>query len=195
MTVSFDRPGVRINLGSIGKGYAIDRAVDLIRAYWWPTSGLVHGGGSSVYAIGSPPGQLGGRWEIAVRNPFDPDRPLGVIRLRDRALGTSGSAFQHAVIDGQVYGHIIDPRTGSPSRQAPASVTVLAPTAARADALSTAFSLLDLPAIAGYVARHGEIGAVVVDSADGGLTPRVQTFGLSSDDFVAASLEQTITSF
>ena len=79
-TVAFDREGLRINLGSIGKGYAIDRAVALIRAYWWPTSGLVHGGRSSLYAIGSPPGRFGGRWEILLHNPFQPESPLGVFR-------------------------------------------------------------------------------------------------------------------
>src|SRR5262249_3333320 len=83
-TVAFDREGVRINLGSIGKGYAIDRAVDLIRAHWWPTSALVHGGRSSLYALGSPPAQLGGRWEIALRDPFRPESPLGILRLRNR---------------------------------------------------------------------------------------------------------------
>ena len=57
-TVAFDRPGVVINLGSIGKGYAIDRAVELIRDHWWPTPALVHGGQSSLYALGSPPGSI-----------------------------------------------------------------------------------------------------------------------------------------
>ena len=71
-TVAFDREGIRINLGSIGKGYAIDRAVEVIRAHWWPTSALVHGGRSSLYALGSPPGRFGGRWEVALRNPFQP---------------------------------------------------------------------------------------------------------------------------
>ncbi len=111
-TVAFDREGIRINLGSIGKGYAIDRAVELIRTTRWPTSALVHGGRSSLFALGSPPGQFGGRWEIALRNPFQPESPLGMFRLRNRALGTSGAAFQQFVVDGQVYGHIIDPRIG-----------------------------------------------------------------------------------
>jgi thiamine biosynthesis lipoprotein len=85
-TVAFDREGIRINLGSIGKGYAIDRAVDVIRAHWWPSGALVHGGRSSLYALGSPPGLIGGRWEIALRNPFDPGSPLGTLRLRNRGL-------------------------------------------------------------------------------------------------------------
>ncbi len=133
-TVAFDREGIRINLGSIGKGYAIDRVVELIRSYWWPTAGLVHGGRSSLYAIGSPPYDFGGRWEIALYNPFRPESPLGAFYLRNRGLGTSGAAFQQFSEGGRVYGHILDPRTGEPAI-GPASVTVLAPSAALADAL------------------------------------------------------------
>jgi FAD:protein FMN transferase len=184
-TIAFDRGGVRINLGSIGKGYAIDRAVDVIRSHWWPTPGLVHGGRSSLYALGSPPGQFGGRWEIALRNPFEPESPLGVIRLRNRALGTSGSSFQQFAIDGQVYGHIIDPRSGRPA-QGPASVTVLAPTAAEADALSTAFYLLGQDAAGDFVARHPEIGVVFVEAGPPDGSPRLRLLGLNEQDFVPA---------
>jgi thiamine biosynthesis lipoprotein len=175
-TVAFDRPGIVINLGSIGKGYAIDQAADVVRDYWWPTTALVHGGQSSLYALGSPPGHFGGRWPIALRNPFDPSRPLGVLHLRNRGLGTSGAAFQHFEADGRVYGHILDPRTGEPAL-GPASVTVLAPTAAEADALSTAFYLLGPDAAAAYIAAHPEVGAVFVaeGSADG--SPQVVCLG------------------
>ncbi len=182
-TVAFDREGMRINLGSIGKGYAIDRAVAVIAAHWWPTTALVHGGRSSLYALGSPPGRIGGRWEVAVRNPFRPESPLGTIRLRNRALGTSGSAFQQFEIDGQVYGHIIDPRTGEPAR-GPASVTVLAPTAALADALSTAFYLLGPEAARAFIADHPEFGALIVERSDPDPTVRLHVLGLTEHDFV-----------
>jgi thiamine biosynthesis lipoprotein len=183
-TVQFDRPGIVINLGSIGKGYAIDRAVDVLRGHWWPTPGLVHGGRSSVYALGSPPGRFGGRWEIALRNPCDPEVPLGVVHLRNRGMGTSGIAFQRFEAGGRVYGHILDPRTGVPA-EGPASVTVLAPTAALADALSTAFYLLGTQAAAAYVAKHPEIGVIIVPNApaDAGAAPRIVTIGLAEDDF------------
>ena len=183
-TVAFDREGVRINLGSIGKGYAIDRAVEVIRAHFWPTSALVHGGQSSLYALGSPPSQFGGRWEIALRNPFEPEKPLGTLRLRNRGLGTSGTAFQQFVVDGRVYGHLIDPRSGEPAL-GPASVTVLAPTAALADALSTAFYLLGPEAAGAYVANHPEVGVVIVDHEPTTASPRLITFGLTEHDFAA----------
>ena len=184
-TVAFDRAGVRINLGSIGKGYAIDRAVDVIRAHWWPTSALIHGGQSSLYALGSPPGQLGGRWEIAVRNPFDPATPLGTLRLRNRGLGTSGAAFQQFTVDGRSYGHLIDPRSGEPAA-GPASVTVVAPTAAMADALSTAFYLLGPEAAGAYVERHPDIGVVIVEEGSPERSPRVTVHGLTESDFAIA---------
>ncbi len=184
-TIAFDRPGVVLNLGSIGKGYAIDRAVDLIRAHWWPTSALVHGGWSSLYALGSPPGCFGGRWEIALRNPFDATRPLGRLRLRNRGLGTSGAAFQRFEANGRTYGHILDPRTGAPA-DGPASVTVLAPTAAEADALSTAFYLLEPEAVAAYLSDRPDVGAVFVQESKAKRSPRVLTFGLTEADFTRA---------
>ncbi|APW59615.1 FAD:protein FMN transferase [Paludisphaera borealis] len=184
-TVAFDAPGLRINLGSIGKGYAIDRAVDVIRAHWFPTSALVHGGQSSVFALGSPPGRFAGRWEIALRNPFVPDSPLGVLRLRNRALGTSGGAFQRFEVDGRSYGHILDPRTGEPA-DGPASVTVLAPTSAEADALSTALFLLGAEAARELAARRPEIGVVIVEEGDADRSCRVMAFGLNEDDFTPA---------
>jgi thiamine biosynthesis lipoprotein len=182
-TVAFDRPGVLINLGSIGKGYAIDRAVDVVRAHWWPTSALVHGGRSSVFALGSPPGRFGGRWEIAVRNPFAPDLPLGMLRIRNKGLGTSGAAFQSFEVGSKVYGHILDPRTGEPAF-GPASVTVVAPTAADADALSTAFYLLGFDEAAAYAAQHPEVSAVFVDEGASDRSPKVRTIGLSEDEVV-----------
>jgi thiamine biosynthesis lipoprotein len=181
-TVAFDRPGVRINLGSIGKGYAIDRTVEVLRNHWFPTSALVHGGQSSLYALGSPPGRFGDRWEIALRNPFEPESPLGRLRLRNRGLGTSGGAFQSFEVDGKPYGHILDPRTGEPAR-GPASVTVLAPTAAVADALSTAFFLLGPEGAADYVNRKPGIGIIIVEEGMTDRAPRLRTFGIGGQDF------------
>ncbi len=183
-TVAFDRPSVVINLGSIGKGYAIDRAAALIRDHWFPTSGLIHGGRSSLYALGSPPDQFGGRWSIAVRNPLDANVPVGTLRLRNRGMGTSGSAFQRFEEGGRIYGHLIDPRTGEPPEDGPLSVSVLAPTAAEADALSTAFYLLGPAAAADYVAGHPRVGVLFLLRGDDPSRPVVLAHGLTRDDFV-----------
>ena len=114
-TVAFDREGVVINLGSIGKGFAIDRAAEVIRAHWWPTSALIHGGRSSLYALGSPPDDFGGRWPVALRDPFDPEISLGTIHLRNRGMGTSGSAFQQF----EVRRPDLRPHPRPPDRRAP----------------------------------------------------------------------------
>lgn len=181
-TVGFDRPGVVINLGSIGKGYAVDRAVALIRDHGWPTPALVHGGRSSLYALGSPPGRFGDRWQVAVRNPFAPDLPLGTLRLRNRGMGTSGTTFQRFEACGQLYGHILDPRTGAPVI-GPATVTVLAPTAAEADALSTAFYLLGPEAAAEHVKAHPGVAALFVEEGPADGSPRVLTLGMGDSDY------------
>jgi thiamine biosynthesis lipoprotein len=182
-TIRFARPGVVLNLGSIGKGYAIDRVAGVVRDHWWPTPALVHGGQSSVYALGSPPGTVGGRWEVAVRNPHEPQHPVGVLRVRNRGVGTSGAAFQRFEQDGRSYGHILDPRTGEPPAGGPLSVTVVAPTAAEADALSTAFSLLGREAAAALCAGRPGLGAVFVLEGTGGGHPRVWSCGLSPTEF------------
>jgi thiamine biosynthesis lipoprotein len=192
-TIGFDRPGVILNFGSIGKGYAIDRAADLIRGHWYPTAAVIHGGRSSLYALGSPPDQFGGRWSVAIRNPLDPESPIGTVRLRNRGMGTSGASFQRFEEGGRVYGHLIDPRTGEPPEDGPLSVTVLAPTAAEADALSTAFYLLGPAASAAYVAEHPGIGVLMLLKTNDPTWPSVLTWGVTIADFVPAERPETLS--
>jgi thiamine biosynthesis lipoprotein len=136
-SVRFRRTGLELNLGAIGKGYALDRAAELLRTEWGIRSALLHGGGSSVLAVGRPPTDLRG-WRVAVRHPWDDSRTLGSVYLADRALGTSAATYQFFEYKGKKYGHVLDPRTGRPA-EGVLSASCLAPTAADADALSTAF--------------------------------------------------------
>ncbi len=182
-TIAFDRAGIAINLGSIGKGHAIDEAARVVGDYWYPTPALIHGGRSSLYALGSPPDKFGGRWEIGVRNPLDPERPIGTLHLRNRGMGTSGASFQQFEEGGRVYGHLIDPRTGEPPADGPLSVTVLAPTAAEADALSTAFYLLGPEATQSYLKAHPEVGVIFLLKGASSTQPDVLTWGLTDADF------------
>lgn len=194
-TIRFDREGVVLNLGSIGKGFALDRAGELIRSHWWPTPALLHSGRSSLLAVGSPPDDFAGRWKIAVRNPIDPDRPLGTLHLRNRALGTSGLAFQHFQADGRTYGHILDPRTGYPTESGPASVTVLAPTAAEADALSTALFLLGPAGAATLLEQRPDVSALFVLDDGPDQPPGLLTINLTADDWTPdpSAIESTNT--
>ena len=188
-TVAFDCQGVGLNFGSIGKGYAIDEAARLVAEYPWPTSALIHGGNSSVFALGSPPGSLGGRWQVSLRNPFDPSRPLGEFALRNRGLGTSGAVFQQFQSGGKSYGHIIDSQTGFPPEEGPVSVSVLAPTAAEADALSTAFYLMGIEATSNFLTSRPEIAAIFVMNADNRRPPRIVLQNIDPADF---SLDPTV---
>jgi len=151
--------GLEINLGSIGKGYALDRAAHLLRHEWGITSALLHGGRSSVYAIGSVPGD--DAWTINLTHPWQRERSLGTVRLRDQGLGTSAATFKHLVHEGRRLGHILDPRAGWPA-EGTASATVVAPTAACADALSTAFFVLGVDGARAYCDSHPEIEAVLL---------------------------------
>ena len=137
-SVSFLQEGVEFNLGAIGKGYAVDRAGSQLLSrgvsHW-----LVHGGRSSVLAHGSHATHDG--WPIGLRNPLRPDKPFATLLLKNSALGTSGTAVQWFRHEGKRYGHILDPRSGWPIESL-LSVSVIAPDAALADALSTAFFVL-----------------------------------------------------
>lgn len=159
--VRFARHGVELNPGAIGKGWAIDRAVELLQAAGVPSS-LVHGGQSSVRGIGTQGPDVPGRsgWRVGLRHPLRPGRRLATITLRDRALGTSGSGTQYFVDRGRRLGHILDPRTGLPA-EGVISATVLAPSAAEADALATALYVLG-PAGLPLVAPAGGAAAAIL---------------------------------
>jgi thiamine biosynthesis lipoprotein len=163
--VRYLRPGLEINLGSIGKGYALDRVAQRLRGEWGLGHGLVHGGHSSILAMGSEPGTTQG-WPIVIRHPWEADRQLAVVRLRDRGLGTSAATFQHLEYNGRKLGHILDPRTGWPAETL-ASASVAAPTAAEADALATAFFILGVDKARNYCAAHPAIGAVLLPQGEG----------------------------
>ena len=163
-SIAFYRMGVELNLGSIGKGYALDRAAEILIEYEL-TEWLIQGGHSSVIARGGHNGLAG--WPVGLRNPLLPQRRLGTILLRDQALATSGTAVQHFRFEGKRYGHIIDPRTGWPI-DTMLSVTVLAPTAAEADALSTAFFVGGVEIAQRYCSNHPSVSALLIPPPSGG---------------------------
>ncbi len=162
-TVRFLRSGVEINLGSIGKGYALDRAAALLREQFGIGSALLHGGHSSVYAIGSLPGSERG-WPVGVTHPEDRRVRLGILWLKDRGLGVSAKTFQHLEWKGRKLGHILDPRTGWTAEGA-AHVSVLAPTAAEADALATALFVLGEAEARRYLASRPDLQAIILSEA------------------------------
>jgi thiamine biosynthesis lipoprotein len=158
--IKFRVAGLELNLGAVGKGYALDRAAALLYTKWGVRSALLHGGGSSAYAIGRPPGDSRG-WPVRLKHPSEPDESLGVIRLRDAGLGTSAATFQFFEYNGQKLGHLIDPRTGWPTSNT-ASANVTAPSAAEADAMSTAVFVLGTDGADRLTRLRPSMGAIVL---------------------------------
>jgi thiamine biosynthesis lipoprotein len=161
-TIQFGTPTMEINLGGIGKGYALDRCAELLRQRGVEDF-LLHGGQSSVLAGGSCAGSDDDQpgWIVSVRHPLRPGRRLAEIRLADCAVGTSGSGRQRFHYKGRRYGHILDPRTGKPA-EGVLSSSVIAPSAATADALATAFYVMGPDKALEHCAAHEELGAVLV---------------------------------
>jgi thiamine biosynthesis lipoprotein len=142
LTVQFAREGVMLDLGAIGKGYAVERAAEVLREAG-VTNALVHGGTSTVQALGAPPGEE--YWKIAIETPSPaPDTPsvlLATVPLKEEAMSVSGMRGNYFQVGGRTYGHIIDPRTGEPALGAVLAAVVL-PSATETDALSTALLTL-----------------------------------------------------
>jgi thiamine biosynthesis lipoprotein len=164
-TVAFERRGLEINLGSIGKGYALDCVGGHLAATGKFPAVLLHGGRSSVYARGSPDDDPRG-WLVGISHPWEPGRRLAEVWVRDRSLATSAATFQHLEHKGKKLGHVLDPRTGWPA-SGMASATAVAPTGAEADALSTAFYVGGVELARRYCAAHPEVGAILLPEGDG----------------------------
>ena len=161
-TVRFAREGVMLDLGAIGKGYALDRAADLLSEAGI-TSALLHGGTSTVYAIGAPP--AASHWQVAIHRPNtqrgDSLSPVGnggegrgeealknaritgesqllaTVPLKNESLSVSAVWGRSFEAGGKQFGHVLDPRTGRPASDAVMAAVVL-PSATETDALSTA---------------------------------------------------------
>lgn len=144
---------VSVDLGGVGKGYAVDKMTDLL-GEWDIDIALIHGGYSSVKAVGSPDGTKG--WPVTLSNPGNRKQTLAHLYLRDRAL--SGSGLQKGE-------HIIDPRTGRPVEYSRAA-WACAGDAATSDALSTAFMVMSPAEVEQYCLSHSGTLAVVIGGED-----------------------------
>lgn len=184
LTVEFADPKVSINLGGIGKGHALDRVVELLESSE-VLDFVIHGGQSSVVARGSQnvdksiPG-----WSVGLSHPLTPDHRLAEITLRNASLGTSGTGRQGFFVDGQRFGHIIDPRTGWPADRF-LSTTVISPSAALSDALATAFFVMSLAEIESYCRTNEKVKAICIAAGKAGQTD-LEWFNLSDEDWKRA---------
>ena len=135
-TVRFEHPGMRIDLGGIGKGYAVDRGIDILKARGIQHAVVTAGGDTRI--IGD---HMGRPWVVAIQHPDDPTKVVTRIPLSDSAMSTSGDYERFFDEGGVRYHHIIDPHTGHSASKV-RSATILAPTATQTDGMSkTAFVL------------------------------------------------------
>jgi thiamine biosynthesis lipoprotein len=166
-TVRFSAPGVGIDLGAIGKGIALDAAARVLSRRGIRRTLLDFGG--QVLAVGSPPGEPG--WAVGVSDPDDRRRVVAVVRASDLSVSTSGNAERLREEPSGQAGHIIDP-----SRREPAtfggSVTVAAPDATSADALSTALFVMGPDAGGRWAAARGVAALFLRRTGAGGLERR-----------------------
>jgi len=154
---AFSEPGMAVNLGGIGKGYALDKAVELLRRHG-VFSALVNFGGQ-LYALGQPPGE--GAWQVRLVHPLDPTKTVAQLWVSDRAVSTSANSERFIKVRGKHYGHILNPRTGYPAERR-GSITVISASAAEADALSTGLFVMTDNGVSDFAEAHPEIAVLVM---------------------------------
>ena len=171
-SAKLETPGMAVDLGGIAKGYAVDKAIEALKA-----KGIRHAlvdAGGDGYALGTRPD--GSPWRIGVQKPDDEtgEYYTGVLGLSDAAYATSGDYEQYAEIDGVRYAHIIDPRTGQPAQVA-VSVTVIAPDCTTADALATGISVLGPKDGVAVAEKADGVECMVISRQGTGLKTAVST--------------------
>lgn len=150
--------GMMLDLGAVGKGYAGDIIVELMRENGIRSALLDIGG--NIQAIGAKPD--GGDWRLGIRDPFG-EGNVGVLRIRDMAVVTSGSYERYFIgEDGKQYGHIIDPSTGYPAESGLASVAVIAKEGKLCDALSTSLFVMGLDKATEYWRQNGGFDMLLI---------------------------------
>lgn len=137
-TVHFAAPGVELDLGAIGKGHAVDRAVKVLREAGVKAA-LVDAGSSTLYAMNAPPGKSA--WTVHVPRPGDRSQTVSTVALRNESLSTSGSYEKFFQLNGRRYCHVMDPRAGVPV-QGVLQATLIAPDSTTTDALSNAMFVM-----------------------------------------------------
>jgi len=159
-TVFLKRPGMRVHLGGIGKGYAVDRAQAILRE-----AGLWHfmiQTGGDLYVAGHHGGKP---WPLGLADPRSPERIFGKLELSDRTFSTSGDYERAFLKDGRRFHHLLDPDTGQPAGQC-RSVTIVADTAILADGLSTGVFIMGPTDGLALVERLPNVEAIIVTSSN-----------------------------
>ena len=160
-TIAFERPGMELDLGAIGKGYAVDRAAAVLREHG-VQSALISSGSSSIATLGAPPGERG--WPIALCDPRNRRKTSRLLRLSNLSISISGGYEQMFVMNGRAYTHLLDPRSGQPV-QGMLMAAVIGPTNALTDALSTALFVLGAEDGRSFLEKRRGLTALLYRSA------------------------------
>ena len=149
--ISFKNKGMEIDFGGIGKGYITDELVKILTDEK-VESAIINLGGNVFGFRKKPDGSL---WNIAIRDPNEPDKYMAAIRLEDSAVITSGGYERYFEENGVIYHHILDPRTGKPSESGLKSVSIISKDGTLADALSTSLFIMGEEKAIGYWKENG----------------------------------------
>lgn len=149
--ISFKNKGMEIDFGGIGKGYITDELVKILTDEK-VESAIINLGGNVFGFRKKPDGSL---WNIAIRDPNEPDKYMAAIRLEDSAVITSGGYERYFEENGIIYHHILDPRTGKPSESGLKSVSIISKDGTLADALSTSLFIMGEEKAAKYWKENG----------------------------------------
>lgn len=138
ITVHLAKAGMELDPGGIGKGFAVDRMADILKR-GGVCSALISAGGSTIYALGSPPNQPG--WTVTIKDPRRPSTIAETVALKNEAISTSGNCERFFWANGKIWGHILDPRTGYPATGTLA-VSVVSPQAVDSEAWAKPYYIL-----------------------------------------------------
>jgi thiamine biosynthesis lipoprotein len=177
--VRFLKTGLEINLGGTGKGYALDRAASMMENK--QAGGFLLNAGFSTFYAGGSMGSGEKGWKISVRNPRgESGADFAIVKLKDQALATSGAGRQFFENQGVRFGHIIDPGSGRPVDHF-LSATAIADSALAADALSTAFFVMDIDEVKEFCERNREAGALLITGDESGTAAEYFRFGKAEE--------------
>ncbi len=163
-SVFFGKPEIEINLGAIGKGFALDRVKNLLTQRFGSTTFMIQGGKSSILC-GNSPCNLPKGWPVAINHPWVKDRNIATIFLKNNAAGISAATYNNFIYKGLRYGHILNPKTGYPASGIATCVAV-AQDATTADALSTAFFVHGKELATKYCKNLKETGILILPEND-----------------------------
>ena len=160
VSVFLKLPGMKIGFGAIGKGYAADMAKELLIKKG-VVAGIINASGDMNTWGRQPNGNL---WKVAITNPLDKSKAFGLLPIKEGAVVTSGYFEKFVTFNGQRYSHIIDPRTGYPTKGI-LSVTVFSSKAELADALATSIFVMGIKTGVDRINQLAKTECIIIDDA------------------------------